>query len=438
MDDLEIKKAIADLGNAVEEFKSTNESALKEVKKGFADVVTTDKLQRINDAIDSLEEAKSAAEKRADELEAKMNRASLGDSKETSDLAVEVKAFNNSRRETLGAQFSEVATEAYSEYKKVFNSFVRHGDAKLLSDAERKTMSVGSEPDGGYTVPASISSRIVTRVFETSAVRPLISSETIGTDALEGLIDKDENAFGGWVTETTVPTATNTAQLGKWRIPVHEMFAMPQATQQLLDDSVIDIEAWLANKTADKMVRTENAAFITGTGVGQPRGFTTYTTAATADATRTWGQFEHVATGAAGDFVAANPADKLFDLEVAFKPQYLNNATIATRRTVVQKIRKFKDGNGQYLWQASLVAGKPSTILGYPIVLLEDMPALANNSLSLAMGDFKQAYTAVDRRGFRVVRDNLTSKPYVLFWTSRRVGGGALQFEALKFLKFCA
>ena len=438
--DSEVKQAIRELGSAFEQFKATNEIALKEIKKGAEDVVTKDKLDRINSALDSLSEAKAAAEARADEIEKRLNRTQLETtSEDKASVEAEVKAFNDHRRSVERyARSSDLSSEEYVAYKSAFENVIRKGDMALLSDSERKAMSVGVDPDGGYLVPASVSARIVTKVYETSPVRPLVTVETITTDALEGLADLDEADSGGWVSEMGTRSATGTPQLGKWRIPVYEMYAKPYATQQLIDDASINVEAWLANKVSDKLTRVENAAFITGTGVGQPQGFCSYTTAATADSSRTWGQIEHVLSGANGDFVSTNPADKLFDLEAAFKPAYLANATIATRRTVVQKLRKIKDGNGQYLWQPGLVAGKPQTLIGYGISLLEDMPALATNSLSLAMGDFKAAYTIVDRQGFRVIRDNLTEKPYVLFYTTRRTGGGVVNFEAIKFLKFAA
>lgn len=439
MEDNELQGVITQLGKAFEEFKSTNEREISELKKGASDVVTTEKLQRINDALDKLTEAKEAAEKRADELEKKFNRSALTGGEKGKDIESEARTFNLQRK-AVGKKLavdSDVSVEQYSEYKSAFLRAIRNGDAKIASDEERKALSVGIDTDGGYVVPTDISGRIVTRVFETSNLRPYVTVQTIGTDALEGLKDTDEAGSGGWVNEYATPAETTTPALGKWRIPVHELYAQPKATQQLLDDANVDIEMWLANKVADKLTRVENTAFVTGTGAGQPQGFCAYPVAATADASRSWGTLEYIATGVNGDFAASAPADKLFDLEAAFKPFYLQNAMWATRRQVVQKIRKFKGSTtGDYLWQPGLTAGKPNTLIGYPVVLFEDMPALSANGLSLAFGDFRTAYTIVDRQGFRVIRDNLTEKPYVKFYTTRRTGGGVVQFEALKFLKF--
>jgi HK97 family phage major capsid protein len=258
---------------------------------------------------------------------------------------------------------------------------------------------------------------------------------TIGSDRLEGMNDLDE-ADAGWVGETGTRSDTDTPQVGKYEIPVHEMYAMPRATQKLLDDAAIDVEAWLAGKVADKLARTENAAFVTGNGVSKPRGFTAYTTAATADGSRTWGQLEHVLSGASGDFAAADPADKLFDVEAAMKPALLAGARWVTRRSVIAKVRKFKSTDDQYLWQPGLQAGAPASLIGYPITLAEDMPALAEDSLSMALGNFAEGYQIVDRLGVRVLRDPFTAKPYVRFYTTKRTGGAVVNFDAIKFLKF--
>ncbi len=436
---------IAQLGEAFEAFKETNEIQIKELRRGLTDCVTEDKLTKINKVLDDLTDAKSSLDKRQEELnkrqeelEIKFNRPNFG-GEQASDIKNEVEDFMTHRdalSRTKGSfRGDRISNEDYALYKSSFGSLLRSG---VLPEALRtKTMSVGIETDGGYVVPPAISNRIVTRVLETSNIRQYASVVTISTDALEGMRDTDEASSGGWVDENDTRSVTNTPTFGKWRIPVFEQFAQPKVTQQLLDDAAVNIESWLATKVADKLTRTENTAFVTGTGVGQPQGFCSYTTAATADGSRSWGTFEHVVTGVNGAFPASSPADIFFDLEGKFKPAYLNNAQIFTRRAVVQAIRKFKSNDSQYLWQPGLIAGKPATIIGYPVVLCEDMPAYTTTgALGLALGNMAEAYTIVDRAGFRLIRDNLTDKPYVKFHTSRRVGAGAVQFEALKFLKF--
>jgi HK97 family phage major capsid protein len=443
------KQIIDQLGRAFEEFKATHEREVAELKKGMADVVTTEKLARIDEALNKLSEAKDALERKAterlDDLEKKLNRPGAGGRGGDPDAeAKELAAFNAERKSVAaaaGAQIpaGEVGLDEYRAYKAAFNKIIRRGNAEMLSAEERKALQVGVDSDGGYLVPADMSGRIVRRVYELSPIRAIVSVQQISTDALEGINDLDQVGAVQWVGETEQRTETATPQIGKWSIPVHEMSAEPKMTQKQLDDAVVDVEAWLGEKVADRFARGEAAAFLTGNGVAKPRGLTTYPTATTADDTRPWGTFQHVNTGASGAFAGSNPADVLFDLIGAVKDVYLQNARWLTRREVITAVRKFKGAtNGDYLWQPGLQQGQPQSLLGYPITIAQDMPSLGSNSLSAAFGDFREAYMIVDRVGIRVLRDPYTAKPYIKFYTTRRVGGGALNFEAVKFLRFAA
>lgn len=434
--DAELKKVIDDLGAAVTQMRADVEA---EAKK--ADGVLTGRIQKLNDTIDSLSAKKDELEKkmtqRVDELEVKLNRQSLTSG--TSEKQVKELELFNLERKSQAAQKqkpipSDIDQEEYDLYKKNFRAFLRKGD-KTWSSEEHKAMSVGSDPDGGYLVPADTSGRIMTRLFDFSPIRQIANVQSISTDALEGLKDTDE-ASVGYAGEQASRPATTTPQLGKWRIPVWEIYAKPEATQQLLDDARVSVENWLSMKVSDKLARFEGKEFVTGTGSNAVRGFASYNTAATGDATRAWGVLEHVATGVAGDFAASNPADIFFDLEAAFKPGYLAGAQWVTRRSVIQKIRKFRDSTGQYLWQPGLQVGKAATLIGYPITMAEDMPALASGSLSLALGNFQEGYQIVDRAGISVLRDPYSNKPFVQFYTTYRVGGDVVQFETIKFIKF--
>lgn len=434
---LQVKKLVEDIGRGFEEYKTTNDALIKAKADGKALGDFEAKLAKIDKDLSDLGEAKTAIESAL----AKLNRPGAGGGEEKQEaFELELKSFNDARRASRvqGADKSDATAEDYAHYKNAFWEYQRKGNIDWLSLEERKAMSVGTDADGGYLVPAPTMGRIVTKVFELSPIRQIANVQAISGDALEGVNDLDEASYG-WVGETGTRSDTNTPQVGKYRIEAHEMYAQPKATQKLLDDAAVDIEAWLAGKVANKFARAEGAAFITGTGIAQPRGFTAYTTAATSDASRAWGQLEHVKTGANGDFAASTPADILFDLIAAFKTPYLQNAKWVTRREVIAKIRKFKEATtNAYMWQPGLQAGQPDRLLGYPIVMAQDMPALATDSLSLAFGDFMEGYQIVDRIGMRTLRDPFTDKPYVKFYTTRRVGGGVVNFEAIKFLKFAA
>jgi HK97 family phage major capsid protein len=445
----EIKSLIEDQGKAFEEFKSANDARLAEIeKKGASDVLVEEKLKRIDDALNTLAETKEAVDRklpsRLDAMEAKMNRAMLGgdlkgDEKAVAELRVfnaEVKSRAASRGEHSPMDFD---AKGYQDYRNAFLTYLRKGE-RALDNAEQKALAATVDPDGGYLVPADMSGRIVARAYETSPMREYASVQVISSDALEGLYDLNTGVSGGWVSEKAARTETNTPQLGKWRIDVHEQYANPAATQRILDDSVINVEAWLAAKTGDIIGRTENAAFVTGDGVGKPRGFASYTTAATADASRAWGQFEHVNTGANGAFLttAVGP-DVLLDVIGAFKAVYINaNTAWYGNRAAITAVRKLKDQQGMYLWQPGMQAGQPQTLLTFPVRMMQDMATLATGSLSLALGDMGQAYQIVQRAGITTLRDPFTNKPYVHFYSTARVGGAAVDFEALKFVRFSA
>jgi HK97 family phage major capsid protein len=448
----DMKGLITGLGTAFEEFKKRHDQELLEVKKGIkaapADLTkleeALDKMQTAKDALDAKNAAAAKAQQdRIDALEAKLNRPGLGhNGGPLLDAEKDLKSFNNLAMSHNGAlkraMPGPIEADQYNLYRKGFLNFLRGGDRRIEED-ERKAMIVGSDPDGGYLVQADVTGRIITRIYETSPMRQIVSVQAISTDALEGMIDTDEAGGLLMLGEQNAPSETSTPKLGKWRIPVWEGAVEPRATQQMIEDAAVDVEAWLARKVADKIARGQNTMFINGDGVSRPRGLVTYPTAVTPDETRQYGTFQHVNTGVNSNFAlpANGPADVFFDLIGAFKDAYLQNARFLTRREVITLTRKFKESTtGNYLWQPGLQAGQPQSILTYPVTIAQDMPALGAGSLSLAFGDFAETYQIVDRLGFTTIRDNLTTKPFVKFYTRTRFGGGAISFEAMKFIRF--
>lgn len=385
----EVRGAVDALGEAFEAFKAANDDRLAKIeKRGAADPVTVDKLNRLNDQLSRLETA---------------------------------------IRRPLAMGYEPRSNYELEGYTKAFGVYLRKGEAEGLANLETKALSVGSDPEGGYAVTPEMSGRIATTIFESSPIRSIAAVETISSDALEMLVDKDE-AASGWVGETATRTETATPDLAKARIPVHELYAEPRSTQKLLDDANFNVDDWLARKVADKFARDEATAFVGGTGVGQPRGFTTY------PAGTAWSQIEQVNSGAA----SAITADGLISLQNALKQGYLARAVWVMKRTTIGEVRKLKDANNQYLWQPGLAQDQPPTLLGHRVVAADDMPAVAANALAIAFGDFTSAYTIVDRVGIRVLRDPFTAKPYVKFYTTKRVGGDVVNFEAIKIQKIAA
>lgn len=413
------KALVTEIKSAFEQFKQANDERIQALESGKADVVIDEKVERINAHITELQSQLAEVATKA----ASRGLNGGGDEKEAAAIAKFQAETGN-----------EISPDDFRAYANGLNVYMRRGDA--TPSAVKAAMSVGSDPDGGYTVTPAISDRIIQKVRETSPMRQVASVVTIGTDKMEGYNDLDEGA-SGWVGEKQTRSETGTPGLGKWEIPVHEMYAMPKVTQKLLDDSMFDIEGWLADKTSDKFTREENAAFVTGTGILQPKGLWSYPTAATADASRAWETFEHLKTGTNGGFGAA-PAgsDKLIELLFKLKAVYRNNASWMMARATLAEVRKLKDGDGNYIWQPDFTQRQGGLLLGYPVVEGEDVEAIGTGSKSIAFGDFREAYTIVDRTGIRVLRDPLTQKGFVMFYTTRRVGGGALNFEAVKFLQF--
>ena len=414
------KEMLAQLQQAWAEFKSSNDERLKAIENKKPDPLLEEKVNKVSAEIDRLQDQLRATNE---------NVAAIGLSG----------GANGADAESLRA-FAQIAgddatPENYRNYVSGMNAYLRRGADKAGVQV-MAAMQVGSDPNGGYTVTPDMSGRIVKKVYETSPMRQLASVITIGTDALEGFNDLDE-ASSGWVGETQERPETGTPELGKWTIPVHEIYAQPSATQKLLDDSMFNIEKWLSDKVSEKFTREENTGFVVGNGVLKPRGILAYPTAATADATRPWGTVEHVNTGASGAFASGVAAgDNLISLVFTLKSAYRQNANFLMARTTVAAVRKLKDGEGRYLWQPNFEARQGGLLLGYPIVEAEDMPAMASNSLSIAFGDLREAYTIVDRTGIRVLRDPFTTKGRVKFYTTKRVGGGMVNFEALKLLRF--
>jgi HK97 family phage major capsid protein len=438
-------QAIEQLGSAFAAFKASHAEEMAELKtKGAADPVLTERLGKIETSLESATEAKAAVEaaiaaekKEREDLELRLQREGIKGDGDGAKRELEIKTFNR----TLAAEAAErkqqpvvLDAKGYDEYKAAFDRMLRNND-RLLSPDEVKTLQVGSDPDGGYLVTPDVGGRMAKKVYETSPIRQLASVQVISTDALEGMEDLGE-AGCGYAGEHGQSGDATTPQFGKWRIPVFIIDTEPKATQQLLDDAAIDVEGWLADKVGNKMGRFENSEFVNG-AANKIRGFAAGYVMAADDGTGvSWGQIGYVATGVNGDFAATKPADKLHDLIGALKVDYLPNARFVTRRTVITKIRKFKDANDRYILQPSLVLGSPDTLMGYPLVRAEDMPALGNSSKSLAFGDFAQAYQIVDRQGARVLRDPYTAKPYIKFYTTRRTGGGIVNYEAIKLLSF--
>jgi len=330
-----------------------------------------------------------------------------------------------------------LATAASEEapHQKAFGAYLRSGDDDGLRGLtlEGKGMTTAVAADGGYLVDPQTAETIRSVLRSTASLRQIANVVNVEATAFEVLVDKTDLS-SGWATETAALAETTAPQFERITIPLYELAAMPKASQRLLDDSAFDIETWLANRIADKFARAEAAAFISGDGIDKPTGFLTKTKVA--QTSWAWGSLGYVATGATGDFSATNASDAIVDLVYALGAEYRANASFVMNSKTAGAVRKMKDADGRFLWADSLAAGEPARLMGYPVLIAEDMPDIAASAYAIAFGDFGNGYTIAERPDLRVLRDPFSAKPHVLFYASKRVGGDVSDFAAIKLLKF--
>lgn len=401
--DGDVSGAFDDFMRAFEAFKETNDDRLGQIEQRMAaDVVTTDKLSRIDRAIDEQKRV-------VDELSHRASRPELG---------------RGGRVSAAGLQ-----------HKTAFHGYVRAGETGSLRELEGKALSVGSDPDGGYLVPEETETAINASLRDMSPIRAIASVRQVSGTVLKKPYAVS-GAATGWVGETAVRPETGTPTLAELSFPTMELYAMPSATQSLLDDSAIDIDQWIADEVRAAFAEQEGTAFVTGDGINKPTGFMTVPTVA--NASWSWGNLGTIATGVSGEFPASDQADVLIDLVYALKSGYRANAQFVMNRSTQSAVRKLKDEAGNYLWQPSHAPGQAPTVMGFAIAESEDMPDIGADESAIAFGDFRRGYLIVDRIGIRVLRDPYSAKPYVMFYTTKRVGGGVQDFDAIKLLKFGA
>jgi HK97 family phage major capsid protein len=397
--DADVAQAFEAFMSAFEDYKHNNDIRIAEIeRRGGADVVTEEKMTRIDAALDE--------QKRAlDRLMVKRARPDIGGG---------------------GGEPSAV--------RQAFDAYIRRGDEAGLRQTELKAMSAGSDPDGGYLVPDELDTDIGRRLSELSPVRSIATVRQVSSAVLKKPFALDGMATG-WVGETDARPQTATPQLAELQFPTMELYAMPAATASLIEDGALDIESWIAAEVEAAFAEQEGAAFVNGDGVNKPRGFLDYPSVD--DTVWNWGNLGHIATGAAGAF-GADPSDRLVELIYALKAGHRQNGRFVMNRKTQAQIRKFKDADGNYLWMPPAGAGQAASLMGFPVVEAEDMPDIAADATAVAFGDFRRGYLVVDRAGVRILRDPYSAKPYVLFYTTKRVGGGVQNFEAIKLLKFAA
>jgi HK97 family phage major capsid protein len=389
----DVAALFAEFSTAFEEFKRTNDQRLKEIeKRGTADGLLEGKLERLNAALDGQKAA--------------LDRASA-----------------DRARPALDGK----AGIAPDEYKDAFSAYVKRGEEKALQ--------TGVSTDGGYVVPAEIETEITRLMTYISPIRAIAGVRQVSSAVYKRPVTVT-GPETGWVGEADDRPETDSQILAELSYPTAELYAMPAATSSFLDDAAVDVGQWIADEVNAAFAAQETTAFVTGNGTNKPTGFLSATTIA--ESSWAWGKLGYVATGTSAALPSSNASDILIDLVYAIKAGYRQNANWVMNRKTQGALRKLKDADGNYLWQPAVIADGRASFMGFPLVEAEDMPNIGANSLSIAFGDFKRGYLIVDRQGVNVLRDPYSSKPYVLFYTTKRVGGGIADFDAIKLLKFSA
>lgn len=382
---------------AFEALKAANDARIDEIeKRGAVDPVLEAKLKKIET---SLDRQRTALER----LALEQSRPPIGDDPRRTD----------------------------PEHKSAWSAYLRKGDDSGIARLDLKSVNVGTEAQGGYVAPPELDRLIEQRLMASSPMRQIASVRQTSATVFKKPVSM--GAASAWAAETGVRAETTAPTLDLLEFPAAELYAMPAATQTLLDDAYADIDEWLADEVEASFSSQESAAFVSGDGTNKPKGFLSYDMIA--EASHAWDKIGFILSGAAGAFAASNPADRLIDLVYALKSQFRPNARFVMNRRTVSAVRKLKDADGNYLWRPG-AAGEAASLLGYAVTEIEDMPDIAANSFSVAFGDFRRGYLIVDRQGARVLRDPYSLKPFVLFYTTKRVGGGVQNFEAIKLLRF--
>lgn len=402
-DDGEINSIINSLLANFEAFKHANNERLDALEKRKSDVLLDEKLARINDAMDAQQDVIEA-------LRLKASRPGL-------------------------ALETHQAMRGDFEHKSAFDSYMRSGQETGLRALEQKALSAGSNPDGGYLVSSDMEVEIGRRLVENSPIRALATVRQVSSSVFK----KPFSITGpqvGWVGETDSRPQTSSQTLSELVYPTMELYAMPAATPTLLDDAAVNIDEWIADEVQTAFAEQETDAFINGDGVNKPKGFLQATQVS--ENTWSWGKIGYKATGVDGALPTVDESDVLIDLIYALKAGYRQNAHWIMNRGTQSQLRKLKDADGNYLWQPSQRSDGLASFMGFGLVEAEDMPDIGTNTTPIAFGDFRRGYLIVDRLGVNVLRDPFSAKPYVLFYTTKRVGGGVQDFDAIKLLKFSA
>lgn len=389
------KALIEQLNVAFAAFKEKHE---EELKSRVSDTVLSEHVERINADVSRIEAA-------LDKAMADIASAQLGGGEQVRD----------------------------PEYTDQFRAYFRSGvESQRLNEV--KAQATKTDGEGGFLAPIEWDRTIGQKLKQVSMIREEASVQVISSAGFSKVFS-DRATGSGWVGEQAARAETSTPTLASLAFPLGELYANPAASQGLIDDAEVDIEAWLAEEVSLEFARQEGIAFLSGDGSNKPHGILTYVTGAANAARHPFGAITVTNSGNAS---LLNSADAVLDLNYSLPEEFEANAKFFMNRLTAGVVRKLKTTDGQYLWQPAVAAGQPSTLAGAPVVHLPGMPTVAANAIAMLYGDMRETYQVVDRIGLRVLRDPYTRKPFVHFYTTKRVGGGVKNPESMKALRIAA
>jgi HK97 family phage major capsid protein len=404
------QEILSELNRTFEAFRQKNDEHLEQMQARFDDVVTREEAERINAEVGNLTAALETANAQIAQLE-------IGG-------AIRDMSRNPANREH---------TEAFRGY------FTRGAEAGLRDLEVRAELTTQSDPDGGYLVPHEVEQGIDQILRTVSVIRQLASSTTIAGSTWSKYVNMGGATYE-WVGEESARSETTTPTLREMRLDAHELSAMPVTTQWMLDDGAFDVAGWLADEVQESFAEAENAAFISGDGNKKPTGILSYDWVE--NDSWEWGKLGYKVSGDATGFIAptssASPADCLIDVHGSLKQQARPGAVWMMNDKTMHTVRKFKDGQGNYIWAPPSTAADVPTILAKPVYSDDNMPDVGAGETPILFGNFPRSYRIIDRMGIRVLRDALTTKGKVKFYTTKRVGGGLIHFQYMKGLRISA
>jgi HK97 family phage major capsid protein len=393
-----------------------NESLIKELQESIVALKaeTNAKLEAKDASVVALQEELNAKADRLDSL--------VEDAAERKELLEELQAkLNTPGVIAAGNKADEDALE--KQKMDDIALYMKEGEEALRSKGTDLQASTDSQ--GGFAVPEELRRQIILLEHESSPIRQVVDVRTSETSDVKQLVSTG-GAASGWVGETTARTQTNSPDLAQRTAVFGEVYAMPRAYQHVLEDAFFDVNSWLAGEVAREFAEQSNLAFLSGDGTNKPIGFLANVTSSADRAANDTTGLMRVMEAGNNQLGASDAAIITFLRSVVsgLKSGYRRNAKWMMNQATYDVLADMKNANGDYFLNRDIANAAVQRLLGYDIVINEDMGDIdeAVDSYPIIFGDFARTYQIIDRTGVSTLRDPYTNKGSVMFYTRKRVG----------------